>query len=163
MKAKPRRLPQGPDPTGITVLNQCWELGSSVGSIVTCSVGHPSDGFVRIPASQWADGAKHHWPGTGGGTNDRRDSQRYCRLMDEHAREPLPWLRRLRYQLGRVLCGRRPFAPYLDRERWDSRCLNGKGLNGSGGHDDTDESPIEIVYSRPETSRDGSGSVGLHR
>ena len=47
-KMKPRRQPQGPDPTGITVLNQCWELGSSIGSIVTCSVGHPSDGFVRI-------------------------------------------------------------------------------------------------------------------
>jgi S-(hydroxymethyl)glutathione dehydrogenase / alcohol dehydrogenase len=81
-KIKPRRMPQGPDPTGITVLNQCWELGSSVGSIVTCGVGHPSDAFVRLPASQWADGAKHHWPGTGGGTNDRRDSQRYCRLME---------------------------------------------------------------------------------
>jgi S-(hydroxymethyl)glutathione dehydrogenase/alcohol dehydrogenase len=81
-KMKPRRLPQGPDPTGITVLNQCWELGSSIGSIVTCGVGHPSDAFVRLPASQWADGAKHHWPGTGGGTNDRRDSQRYCRLME---------------------------------------------------------------------------------
>lgn len=81
-KLKPRRQPQGPDPTGITVLNQCWELGSSIGSIVTCSVGHPGDAFVRIPASQWADGAKHHWPGTGGGTNDRRDSQRYCRLME---------------------------------------------------------------------------------
>jgi S-(hydroxymethyl)glutathione dehydrogenase / alcohol dehydrogenase len=81
-KMKPRRLPQGPDPTGVTVLNQCWELGSSVGSIVTCGVGHPSDAFVRLPASQWADGAKHHWPGTGGGTNDRRDSQRYCRLME---------------------------------------------------------------------------------
>jgi len=81
-KMKPRRQPQGPDPTGITVLNQCWELGSSIGSIVTCGVGHPIDGFVRLPASQWADGAKHHWPGTGGGTNDRRDSQRYCRLME---------------------------------------------------------------------------------
>jgi S-(hydroxymethyl)glutathione dehydrogenase/alcohol dehydrogenase len=81
-KMKPRRLPQGPDPSGVTVLNQCWELGSSIGSIVTCGVGHPSDAFVRLPASQWADGAKHHWPGTGGGTNDRRDSQRYCRLME---------------------------------------------------------------------------------
>jgi threonine dehydrogenase-like Zn-dependent dehydrogenase len=81
-KLKPRSQPQGPDPTGVTVLNQCWELGSSIGSIVTCSVGHPIDAFVRLPASQWADGAKHHWPGTGGGTNDRRDSGRYCRLME---------------------------------------------------------------------------------
>ena len=81
-KMKPRTHPQGPDPTGVRVLNQCWELGSSIGSIVTCSVGHPSNAFVQIPAAQWADGAKHHWPGTGGGTNDRRDSPRYVRLME---------------------------------------------------------------------------------
>jgi threonine dehydrogenase-like Zn-dependent dehydrogenase len=81
-KLKPRTLPQGPDPTGITVLNQCWELGSSIGTIVTCSVGHPANGFVSLPASQWADGPKHHLPGTGGGTNDRRDSPRHVRLME---------------------------------------------------------------------------------
>jgi S-(hydroxymethyl)glutathione dehydrogenase/alcohol dehydrogenase len=80
-KVKPKEV-QGPDPTGVTVLNQCWELESSVGTLVTCSVGHPNDAFVSLPASQWADGAKHHWPGTGGGTNDRRDSGRYCRLME---------------------------------------------------------------------------------
>jgi SAM-dependent methyltransferase len=50
--------------------------------------------------------------------------QRYCKLMDVHAKEPLSWKRRLAYQIGRVVCGRRPFAPYLDRERWESRCLN---------------------------------------
>jgi S-(hydroxymethyl)glutathione dehydrogenase/alcohol dehydrogenase len=81
-KMKPRVHPQGPDPTGVRVLNQCWELGSSIGTIVTCSVGHPNNAFVQIPAAQWADGAKHHWPGTGGGTNDRRDSPRYVRLME---------------------------------------------------------------------------------
>ena len=37
---------------------------------------------------------------------------------------PLPLLRRWRYQLGRLLCGRRPFAPWLDRERWQCRLLN---------------------------------------
>jgi S-(hydroxymethyl)glutathione dehydrogenase / alcohol dehydrogenase len=79
---KPKRLPQGPDPTGVRVLNQCWELCSSIGTLATCSVGHPRDAFVSLPASQWADGAKHHWPGTGGGTNDRRDSQRYIRLAE---------------------------------------------------------------------------------
>jgi S-(hydroxymethyl)glutathione dehydrogenase/alcohol dehydrogenase len=80
-KIKPKEV-QGPDPTGVTVLNQCWELESAVGTLVTCSVGHPADAFVRLPASQWADGPKHHWPGTGGGTNDRRDSARYVRLME---------------------------------------------------------------------------------
>jgi len=48
----------------------------------------------------------------------------YRALMDHHAREPLSWPRRLRYLAGRLLCGRRPFAPYFDRERWDSVCLN---------------------------------------
>jgi S-(hydroxymethyl)glutathione dehydrogenase/alcohol dehydrogenase len=80
-KIKPKEV-QGPDPTGVTVLNQCWELESAVGTLVTCSVGHPDNAFVSLPASQWADGPKHHWPGTGGGTNDRRDSARYCRLME---------------------------------------------------------------------------------
>jgi S-(hydroxymethyl)glutathione dehydrogenase/alcohol dehydrogenase len=79
---KPKTQPQGPDPTGVRVLNQCWELCSSIGTLVTCSVGQPRDAFVSLPASQWADGAKHHWPGTGGGTNDRRDSQRYIRLAE---------------------------------------------------------------------------------
>jgi Zn-dependent alcohol dehydrogenase len=78
----PKTHPQGPDPTGVTVLNQSWELCSSVGTLATCSVGHPRDAFVAIPAAQWADGAKHHWPGTGGGTNDRRDSGRYIRLAE---------------------------------------------------------------------------------
>jgi S-(hydroxymethyl)glutathione dehydrogenase/alcohol dehydrogenase len=81
-RMKPKSHPQGPDPTGVTVLNQCWELGSDVGTIATCGVGHPGSAVVQIPAGQWADGAKHHLPGTGGGTNDRRDSGRYCRLME---------------------------------------------------------------------------------
>ncbi|MBA4066007.1 MAG: methyltransferase type 11 [Isosphaera sp.] len=42
----------------------------------------------------------------------------YRRRLGEYAREPLGWGRRVRFGLGRVLCGRRPFAPHLDRERW---------------------------------------------
>ena len=80
-KIRPKEV-QGPDPTGVTVLQQCWELESSVGTLVTCSVGHPRDAVVQISASQWADGPKHHWGGTGGGTNDRRDSPRHVRLME---------------------------------------------------------------------------------
>jgi hypothetical protein len=44
----------------------------------------------------------------------------YRTLLNLHAREPLPPARRLRYQVGRLLCGRRPFAPHLDRERWET-------------------------------------------
>jgi SAM-dependent methyltransferase len=42
----------------------------------------------------------------------------YRRRLAGYAREPLGWGRRLRFGLGRALCGRRPFAPHLDREKW---------------------------------------------
>jgi SAM-dependent methyltransferase len=71
------------------------------------------------PASVWALAFREEHPPI---TDE--EYRRYCHLMDAHAREPLPWLRRLRYQIGRVLCGRRPFAPYLDRQCWESRCVN---------------------------------------
>jgi SAM-dependent methyltransferase len=48
----------------------------------------------------------------------------YRARMDAYARMPLTWRRWLRYLLGRVLCGRRPFAPYLDREKWQCRCVS---------------------------------------
>jgi len=80
-RMKPKEV-QGPDPTGVTVLQQCWELCSQTGTLATSSVGHPVGAMVQIPASQWADGAKHHWPGTAGGTNPRRDEARYIKLME---------------------------------------------------------------------------------
>jgi SAM-dependent methyltransferase len=46
------------------------------------------------------------------------DIEAYRARLKEYAREPLQWHRRLRYQIGRLLCGRRPFAPHLDREHW---------------------------------------------
>jgi SAM-dependent methyltransferase len=46
----------------------------------------------------------------------------YRERVSRYAREPLPWAKRLRYRLGRWLCGRRPFAPYLDQERWETAC-----------------------------------------
>jgi SAM-dependent methyltransferase len=48
----------------------------------------------------------------------------YEERMRQYARQPLPWRRRLRYLLGRWLFGSRPFAPFLERERWRSRCVN---------------------------------------
>lgn len=43
---------------------------------------------------------------------------RYRRGLAQYAREPLPWTRKVLYNFGRFVCGRRPFAPHLDRERW---------------------------------------------
>ncbi len=45
---------------------------------------------------------------------------RYQTLLKQYARMPLPWARRLRYNIGTVLFGRRTFAPWLDREKCQS-------------------------------------------
>jgi hypothetical protein len=48
--------------------------------------------------------------------------RRYRERVAAYAREPVPLGRRLRYGLGRWLCGRRPFAPYLELENWETEC-----------------------------------------
>lgn len=55
---------------------------------------------------------------------------RYRELVGQYAREPeSAWTRRLRYRLAALWCGRGPFASYLERNAWDSVCLNGMELN----------------------------------
>jgi S-(hydroxymethyl)glutathione dehydrogenase/alcohol dehydrogenase len=76
------KVPAGPDPSGITSLMQSWELCSRIGTAVSCTIGQPENAFVQIPGSQFGDSAKHWWAGTAGGTNDRRDTPRYVRLME---------------------------------------------------------------------------------
>jgi SAM-dependent methyltransferase len=48
----------------------------------------------------------------------------YQTRLHHHARMPLSWARYLRLQLGRFLFGAGHFAPYLERESLDNRCLN---------------------------------------
>lgn len=49
---------------------------------------------------------------------------RYRQLVAKYAREPRrSWTRRLRYRVASLLCGRGPFAPYLDHDLWDSQWL----------------------------------------
>jgi SAM-dependent methyltransferase len=48
----------------------------------------------------------------------------YQARVQHYARMPLPWNRYLRLQLGRLLFGRGHFAPYLEREQVNNRCLN---------------------------------------
>jgi len=52
----------------------------------------------------------------------------YNTNMAKYAREPLPWVRRIKYQMGRVLCGRRPFAVHLDRERWSMEVMRDQAV-----------------------------------
>jgi SAM-dependent methyltransferase len=51
---------------------------------------------------------------------------RYRELLGQHARMPLPWLRKLRLQLGALLFGRGHFAPYLLRDQWQTKCLTNR-------------------------------------
>jgi SAM-dependent methyltransferase len=72
----------------------------------------------------------------------------YQARMNEHARMPLPRLRRWRFQIARLLCGRRPLAPWLDREHWQSRCLT---------------QPVPPRTSHDPRDRAAAGSVGVRR
>jgi SAM-dependent methyltransferase len=72
-------------------------------------------GPARKPANVWAVAFREECkPPTAS------QYETYRRLLKRYAREPLPWGRKLKYQIGRLICGRRPFAPHLDRERWET-------------------------------------------
>jgi SAM-dependent methyltransferase len=73
----------------------------------------------KRPANVWALAFREEGP-----TITPEQFRAYRELMAQHARMPLRWGRRLRYRLGRLLFGNRPFAPFLERETWQSECLN---------------------------------------
>jgi SAM-dependent methyltransferase len=73
-----------------------------------------SHGPPKRPANVWAVGFGRDYPPV---KVDR--IERYRELLHRHARERLRKGRWLRYHLARVLCGRGPFAPYLDQQKWN--------------------------------------------
>ncbi|MFO0926009.1 MAG: class I SAM-dependent methyltransferase [Gemmataceae bacterium] len=56
---------------------------------------------------------------------------RYRTALQTHAREPLSPFRKLRYTLGRLLCGSRPFAPWLLRDRWELEVVRQPSRRGA--------------------------------
>jgi SAM-dependent methyltransferase len=74
-------------------------------------------GPAKRPASVWAVAFREDRPPI-----STAEFEHYRTLVGRYARQPLTPSRRLRYRLGRWLCGRGPFAPYLDRERWETAC-----------------------------------------
>jgi SAM-dependent methyltransferase len=76
-------------------------------------------GARNRPANVWAIAFRERAPAI--------TAEQYAGYRDRmtfHAREPeTAWTRRMRYRLARLLCGRGIFAPYLDRNCWDSVCL----------------------------------------
>lgn len=76
-------------------------------------------GARNRPANVWAVAFREDRPAI-----TAAQYERYRRLMTLYAHEPeTNWTRRLRYRLASWLCGRGPFAGYLDRNSWDSACL----------------------------------------
>jgi SAM-dependent methyltransferase len=71
----------------------------------------------KRPASVWALAFREERPPITPAEFDR-----YRTLVRRYAREPLTWKRGVRYRLGSLLFGRGPFAPYLDRECWETEC-----------------------------------------
>jgi S-(hydroxymethyl)glutathione dehydrogenase/alcohol dehydrogenase len=78
----PPKVERGPDPTGVQVLQQGWDLCSITGTYVTCSIGHPAAARVSFPAAQWADAPKHFIPGSQGGFAARKEIPRLIRLIE---------------------------------------------------------------------------------
>ena len=74
-------------------------------------------GAKHRPAHVWALAFREERPPI-----SAADFERYRRLLACYARQPLSWSRRLRYGLAGLLCGRGPFASYLDQERWETVC-----------------------------------------
>ncbi|HEV3202851.1 MAG TPA: methyltransferase domain-containing protein [Gemmataceae bacterium] len=74
-------------------------------------------GPAKRPASVWAVAFRESRPAI-----TQAEYERYRTLIARYARQPLAWNRGMRYRIGRWLCGGGPFAPYLERERWETEC-----------------------------------------
>jgi SAM-dependent methyltransferase len=75
-------------------------------------------GPPKRPSSVWALAFRADRPPI-----TRAQFAEYRARVGRYARQPLALGKWLRYRLGRWLCGRPPFAPYLDQERWETTCL----------------------------------------
>lgn len=65
------------------------------------------------PAGTWAIAFREQALAPG-----EREFSLYQQRLKQYARDPLPWQKKVRYQMGRILFGRGPFAPKLERDRW---------------------------------------------
>jgi SAM-dependent methyltransferase len=74
-------------------------------------------GPKRRPANVWALAFREGRPAI-----TSQEFEEYQHRLRRYARQPLRWKKALRYRLGRLLFGRRPFDPYLELEHWESEC-----------------------------------------
>src|SRR5262249_11660023 len=77
-----------------------------------------SQGPAKRPAHIWAVAFREDCPPI-----TQEQYARYRQLIGRYARQPRAGVRAWRYRLGWLLCGKGPFAPYLEQERWQSECI----------------------------------------
>jgi SAM-dependent methyltransferase len=102
-------------------------------------------GPPRRPANVWALAFREAHPGI---TEVQRGQ--YLARINEYAREPIAPLRKLRYWIGRLVCGQRPFAPWLQREKWHVEFIVGR------------TETVNCARSLPQAKGEAS-PVGLYR
>jgi SAM-dependent methyltransferase len=78
-------------------------------------------GPKKRPLNVWAVAAGPDYPPI-----TEEQHARFRRLIRSFARQPLSWDKRFRYRVGRLLCGRGPFAIFLEAEAFDSVLINGR-------------------------------------
>ena len=74
-------------------------------------------GHRHKPLHVWAVAFREDYPAI-----DETQVDQYRQALTRLAKQPMSWPRKLRYQLGRIVAGRRPFVPYLDQEKWEIVC-----------------------------------------
>jgi S-(hydroxymethyl)glutathione dehydrogenase/alcohol dehydrogenase len=78
----PPKVEAGPDPTGVEVLQQAWQVCPTGGTVKTCGVGQPRVSDVMFPAGAWSNAGKTHIPGNIAGVNTLRDMPIFVRLIE---------------------------------------------------------------------------------
>lgn len=72
-------------------------------------------GPARRPANVWALAVREEGPAI-----TAAQFAHYRSALTRYARQPLNWTKSCRYWLGSWFCGQRPFAAYLEQNRWDT-------------------------------------------
>ena len=75
-------------------------------------------GPPKRPLSVWALAVGANYPRI-----TAADHTRFQDLIRHYARQQLRWDKRLRYRIGRLICGSRPFASLLDAESFETQLI----------------------------------------
>jgi len=76
-------------------------------------------GPERRPINVWALAFRESCPPV-----TQEQFSEYQARLQLYGRQPVRWKKKLRYKIGRMIFGRRPFAPYLEQDHWECRCQN---------------------------------------